>query len=472
MRKTKIICTLGPAVDSEEKICELMKNGMDCARLNFSHGSHDEQKERMDKVKRVRKALNLPVPIMLDTKGPEVRMCDFEGGFAVLEAGQYFTLDTNHELLGTSVRVAVTYEELPSVLRPGTRILVDDGKIALSVVDNKNNAVLCKVINGGIVSNHKSINVPGVNLPMPYISQKDYDDIIFGIEQNVDYISASFVRCKDDVLAIREILKKNGAESIQIISKIECTLGIENLDEIIAVSDGIMVARGDLGVEVSFEQVPSIQKDIISKCIKAGKIVITATQMLESMMDSLRPLRAEVSDIANAIYDGTTAIMLSGETAAGKHPIDAVRTMAQIAEYTEGTIDYKTSFLRDQCRLHPGIAETICIAACQAADYIDARAIIVVTRSGQTAEFLSDFRPNCPIIAITLRTQGLRQINLRWGVKPVAAIEHSSLEQLFDFAADAAVQTGLVETGDKVVIVAGSEIKINGLTDMIKVCEV
>ena len=338
MRKTKIICTLGPAVDSDERITQIINAGMDCARLNFSHGTHEEQEVRLNRVRRIAGELNRHIPILLDTKGPEIRLKDFEGGSVIVEKGSLFTFDTDKETPGTRERIGLTYDKLAKNVEVGTRILVDDGKIDLKVTAIKGSKVICKVVTGGKLSNHKSINIPNVEIPMPYLNDVDKSDLLFGIEHNVEYIAASFVRCADDLKKLRKFLKDNGGQDIKIISKIENGQGINNFDEILELSDGIMVARGDMGVEINFEKIPAIQKMMIEKCNREGKIVVTATQMLESMTENPRPTRAEVSDVANAIYDGTTVIMLSGESAAGRHPVEAVRTMANIAVNAENTL--------------------------------------------------------------------------------------------------------------------------------------
>ena len=368
MRKTKIICTMGPAVDDEAKLSKVILAGMDCARFNFSHGTHEEQKIRIDRVRKVSHELNIPVAILLDTKGPEIRLKDFENGSVVLEKGQTFTLDTDKETLGDNTRIGLTYDKLARNVSEGTSILIDDGKIAMKVIDIKGTSVICKVINGGNISNHKTINLPNHSIPMPYLSDADKSDILFGIEQNVNFIAASFVRTGDDVKKLRKFLKDNGGDHIQIISKIENGEGVSNLEEIIDLSDGIMVARGDLGVEIAFEKIPAIQKRMISLCNKKGKIVVTATQMLESMTQNPRPPRAEDSDVANAIYDGTTAIMLSGESAAGAYPIEAVKTMAKIAETAEASIDYYTAFPHDHTTMEPNVVNAVCASAYSAAD--------------------------------------------------------------------------------------------------------
>lgn len=456
MRKTKIVCTLGPAVDNDEKMRELMLAGMDCARLNFSHGTHEEQKVRMDRVKRIRAELGLNVPILLDTKGPEIRLRDFEEGFVTVEEGQIFTLFSDFNRMGTAEGIGLTFANLAKNVQEGTRILIDDGKVAMVVdhIDGKD--VVCRVVNGGRLSNHKSINVPNVMINMPYISETDRADIVFGIEQEVDYIAASFVRSADDIKILRDVLAANGGDDIKIISKIENRGGVKHLDEIIDVSDGVMVARGDLGVEIPFTELPAIQKEMISKCLKKGKLVITATQMLESMITNPRPTRAEVSDIANAIYDGTTAIMLSGESAAGAYPIESVHTMAEIAEETEKGINYEVRFKHHKLDVKPGFMNTISYAACSASFQIGAKAIISVSRSGRTIEALSHYHTDCPIIAEVIDDRALRQLNLAWNVRPVKAEEKFSMDELFASAIDSAKATGLVGDGDVAIITSSS----------------
>ncbi len=470
MRRTKIICTLGPAVDDDRMLREMMKRGMDCARLNFSHGTHEEQKVRIDRVKRIREEMGLPIPILLDTKGPEIRVASFVEGKVELKEGQTFTLDANREVQGDASRVSLTYPNLARYIRKDDRILIDDGKIAMAVQEVNGSQIVCTVLNGGMISNHKSINIPGVDIPMAYLNDVDKADIKFGIEQGVDFIAASFVRSVDDVRQLRHFLEDNDGEEIKIISKIENMQGVKHLEEIIDLSDGIMVARGDLGVEIPFKNLPAIQKNMIEKCYRAGKIVVTATQMLESMTKSPRPTRAEVSDVANAIYDGTSAIMLSGESAAGDYPCEAVQTMAEIAEAAESSINYKTDFVINECNLEKNIRDTICKAACDAADYMDAKAIVTVTRTGQTAAFISDFRPNCPIIAETVNERGLRQLNLAWGVVPVKAKEQPSIDKLLEYAKQRAMDTCLVHRGDYIIIVTGSDVNKSNVSDTIRIC--
>ena len=381
MRKTKIVCTLGPSTDNEDVLRQLMVEGMNVARCNFSHGVYEEHKKRMDMVKKIRKEVKKPVAILLDTKGPEVRVKQFKDGKVTLKEGQLFTL-TSEEAEGTSEKVSVTYSRLYEDLEVGMKVLIDDGLIEMRVEKVEQTNIVCRVINGGIVSNNKGINVPDVNLSMPYLSEKDREDILFGIAQDVDFIAASFVQCKDDILQLRRLLDKNGGEDIKIISKIENMQGVENIDEIIEVSDGIMIARGDMGVEIPYEEVPVIQKMIIKKVYQVGKQVITATQMLESMIKNPRPTRAEATDIANAVYDGTSAIMLSGETAAGAYPVEAVKTMVRIAERTEQDVDYRKRFFNHDRNANPDVTDAICHATCTTALDLSAKAIVTVTSEG------------------------------------------------------------------------------------------
>ena len=472
MRRTKIICTLGPAVDDEKMIRKLIQNGMDCARFNFSHGTHKEQAERIARVRGVSTELGVPVALLLDTKGPEIRLGDFATGSVILKEGQNFILDTDKEAYGDATHIGITYDKLAKSVVQGTRILIDDGKIALKVSQIKGTKVVCSVINGGKVSNHKSINVPNVSIPMPYLSPVDKEDILFGIEQKFDYIAASFVRCADDVRRLRKFLRDNGGEGMRIISKIENGEGVRNLDEIIVESDGIMVARGDLGVEIAFKKIPALQKVMINKCNEAGKIVVTATQMLESMTQNPRPTRAEVSDVANAIYDGTTAIMVSGESAAGDYPTEAVKTMAEIAETTEESLDYSRYFVRDHMKMEHTVANAVCASAYSAASYLDAEAIVVVTKSGRTARMLSDFKPTAPIIAVTMEEEGARLLKLAWGVKPVAAERMDTPEALFDYALKKAKETGLVHKGSIVIVVTSSDIENNNINDVMRICKI
>ena len=468
MRKTKIICTLGPATDDENVLRRLMLAGMNVARLNFSHGTHEEHKKRMDTVKRLREELDLPVSILLDTKGPEIRTGDFEGGRCEVRAGDFFTF-TTRELVGDSTICTITYKELANDVTEGSRILVDDGLIEMKVKSINEGDILCEVINGGPISNHKGINVPDVHLSMPYMSEKDRQDILFGIEQDVDFIAASFVRNARDVLEIRKLLDDNGGKEIDIISKIENNEGVNHIDDIIYVSDGIMVARGDMGVEMPTEEVPVVQKMIIHKVYNAGKRVITATQMLDSMMKHPRPTRAETTDVANAIYDGTSAIMLSGETAAGDYPVESVEMMVKIAERTEKDIDYRKRFHNYDRKANPNVTDATCHAACTMAMDLDASAIVVVTKSGMSARNVSKYRPICPIIAGTTSDKAYRKLNMSWGVTPYRLDEKDELFSLFVHAIEAAKSKGHIKTGDTVVSAAGMPLGVTGSTNMLRV---
>lgn len=470
MRKTKIICTLGPAVDSDERITQIINAGMDCARLNFSHGTHEEQEVRLNRVRRIAGELNRHIPILLDTKGPEIRLKDFEGGSVIVEKGSLFTFDTDKETPGTRERIGLTYDKLAKNVEVGTRILVDDGKIDLKVTAIKGSKVICKVVTGGKLSNHKSINIPNVEIPMPYLNDVDKSDLLFGIEHNVEYIAASFVRCADDLKKLRKFLKDNGGQDIKVISKIENGQGINNFDEILELSDGIMVARGDMGVEINFEKIPAIQKMMIEKCNREGKIVVTATQMLESMTENPRPTRAEVSDVANAIYDGTTVIMLSGESAAGRHPVEAVRTMANIAVNAENTINYYEKYVDSSVDMEPNLKNAICASAYNAAKYLDAKAIVVLTRSGATANILSRFHPECPVIAATISERGRNQLNLVWGITPVAAENLDSADKFVEYAVSKAVESRLVKRGDNIVVILASDLESDD--DTMRICTI
>lgn len=470
MRKTKIICTIGPASDSVERLRELMLAGMNVARFNFSHGTHEEQKVKLEKVRQAGRELGFPIATMLDTKGPEIRLRDFEGGKAELEAGQQFIL-TTEEIMGTALKASISYKNLKNDIQEGTTILIDDGLIEMIVEEIKEEEIVCRVVNGGFVSNHKGVNVPGAVLSMPYISEVDRSDILFGIEMGYELLAASFVRCKEDVLEIRHILEEHGSD-MKIIAKIENMQGIQNLEEILEVSDGIMVARGDMGVEIPMEEVPVLQKKMIQMANARGKYVITATQMLESMIKNPRPTRAEATDIANAIYDGTTAIMLSGESAAGKYPVEAVKTMAKIAEGAEKDIDYGSRMKRGTNEGEADITTAIAYATCTAARDLRAAAIITVTLSGFTAAAISRFKPQSPVIGCTIREKVCRQMNLLWGVSPLMIRQAGTTEELFADAVSEAKKAGYVKTGDVVVITAGVPLGTAGTTNMIHVVEV
>ena len=468
VRKTKIICTLGPASETEEVIRELMLAGMNVARLNFSHGSHKEQREKANLVKKVREELKLPVALLLDTKGPEIRTRDVEGGKVELKAGQTFVL-TTEEVLGNSGMISITYKDLVKDVVPGDAILIDDGLIELRVNQTTEKEIICTVKNGGFVSNKKGINVPGVSLNMPFISPKDYDDIIFGIEEGFDYIAASFTRSADDILEIRKILEEKNCQHIKIIAKIENMQGVENIDEIFRVADGIMIARGDMGVEIPLEEVPIIQKQLIRKGLEMGKPIITATQMLDSMMKNPRPTRAETTDVSNAIYQGTSAIMLSGETASGHYPVEALKTMVRIAMRTEADIDYDYRFKNRRMMANPDITNAVSHATCTTAADLQAAAIITVSKSGRTVGMVSKYRPGCRIIGCCMDEYVCRQLNLYWGVQPLLLKKEKQAEELFNHAVEAAEKAGLVSTGDLTVLTAGIPLGITGTTNLIKV---
>lgn len=470
MRKTKIICTIGPASESEERLKELMLAGMNVARFNFSHGTHEEQKVKLTRVIKVSNELGLPVATLLDTKGPEIRLKDFEGGKAMLEAGQQFTLTTD-EVMGTAEKASITYKNLKDDVKKGMTILIDDGKIEMTIEKITENDIVCRVINGGAVSNHKGINVPGAILSMPYISDVDRADITFCAQMGFDFLAASFARCKEDILEVRKILDEHKSKA-KIIAKIENMQGIDNLDEILEVSDGIMVARGDMGVEIPLEEVPVIQKTMIKKAVAMGKHVITATQMLESMINNPRPTRAETADVANAIYDGTTAIMLSGESAAGKYPLEAVKTMARIAERTEQDIDYSGRMKKVTQDMKGDITTAISHATCTTAADLNAAAIITVTMSGFTAGMVSRFKPGCTIIGCSVNPRVCRQLNLLWGVEPLLIEKKDTAGDLFEEATLQAQKAGLIKEGDVVVLTAGVPLGTTGTTNMLRVIEV
>lgn len=468
MRGTKIVCTIGPASESEEMLVQLVTAGMNVARLNFSHGNHEEHKIRIDTIKRVRQKLQRPIAIMLDTKGPEVRLGTFKNGTAEINAGDRFVL-TIEDVLGDNTRCTVTYKELPKEVSEGTRILIADGLIELRVVDKTETEVICQVINGGTLADRKNVNIPGATSKLPAITQKDISDLVFGIENDIDMVAASFIRKPTDVLEIRKILEENGGSFISIISKIENQEGVDNVDEILKVSDGLMVARGDLGVELPAEEIPLTQKMLIRKCNKAGKPVITATQMLDSMIRNPRPTRAEVTDIANSILDGTDAIMLSGETAAGKYPIDAVKTMAIIAERTERDLDYRLIEKRQEYKDGITVANAISHASCTTAYELGAAAIITPTQSGSTARMVSKFRPKAPIIAATFDERVRRKLCLSFGVHSVLIQGVDSTDDLIEQSVNQAIANEYVSSGDLVVITAGVPAGVAGTTNLIKV---
>ena len=468
MRKTKVICTLGPAVDSEETLRELILAGMNCARFNFSHGTHESHLATLVRLRRVRDELGAPVATMLDTKGPEIRIKSFAGGPVTLVKDQDFTL-TTEDVPGDEHQVSVTYENLHNELAPGCRVLVDDGLVELQVQKIEGRRILCTVDHGGVLSNNKSINIPDVHIQLPSLTEKDKEDLKFAVEQDYDFIAASFVRKASDVEDIRACLREYGGESIRIISKIENREGVENLDAIIAASDGIMVARGDLGVEIPAHEVPILQKKMIKATIRQGKPVITATQMLDSMIRNPRPTRAEVSDVANAVFDGTSCVMLSGETASGKYPIEALKTMVDTAVAAEEAIDYWGRFR--ESALLPGvssISDAITHSCCLTAMDLGASAILAATKTGYTAKVISRFRPGCPIIAVCQSEKTRRQLAISWGVHPLLTGEVDSTDRLFSMTVDVARKEGVVQPGETVVITAGVPIGKSGTTNLIK----
>ncbi len=467
IRKTKIVCTMGPNLFEKHLVGPLMEAGMNVARFNFSHGTYETHQSYYDEVCRLREELGLPVATMLDTKGPEIRVRTFREGKVTLIEGQTFIL-TTEDVEGDENRVSVTYRGLPDDVRPGGSILIDDGLIAMEVERVNGPDVVCRVLNGGVVSNNKGVNIPNVHLSMPFVSEKDEQDILFAIKNGYDYIAASFTRSAEDILQIRQILQKNGCDSINIIAKIENMEGVENIDEILRVVDGVMVARGDLGVEVPLEEVPSLQKQLIQRAIAAGKPVITATQMLESMIKNPRPTRAEATDVANAIYDGTSAIMLSGETAVGAYPVEAVKTMVRIALRAEADMDYIRRFSREGA-VSTDVTNAISHATVTSAHDLNASAIITVTKSGSTARILSRYRPACIIVGCTTSEKVWRQLALSWGVIPLMIGEESNTDDLFEHAVEAAVKNGLVRDGELTVLTAGVPLGISGTTNLMKV---
>ena len=460
---------MGPSTDKDDILEQLVKEGMDVARFNFSHGLHDEQKGRLEKLKALRKKYDRPIAALLDTKGPEIRLGCFKEEKVTLEEGQTFTF-TNKEIEGTKECVSITYKELYKDVKPGGHILIDDGLIDLEVEKIAGQDIVCKVINAGTVSNRKGVNVPGADLKMPFISKKDHDDLLFGIKEGFDFVAASFTRTADDVRQVRKILKENGGGDINIIAKIENQQGVDNIDEIIEEADGIMIARGDMGVEIPPEYVPVIQQKIIQKVYTAGKPVITATQMLDSMISHPRPTRAEATDVANAIYQGTSAIMLSGETAAGKYPVQALQMMIRIAEHMEENIDYNTIFKKTDRNENPDITNAIAHATCLTAIDLKAQAILAVTKSGSTAHMMSKHRPGCLIGGCTSSEKVLRQLNLSWGVFPMLIKEEYSSEILCLRAIEAAQKHKLVKEGDTIVFAGGVPLGIPGRTNLIRVC--
>lgn len=471
MRKTKIICTLGPSSKTEDIIRSMIISGMDVARINFSHGEYESHKEISDTVKKLREELGKHTAIMLDTKGPEIRICKFKNDKVTLKAGQRFTL-CSYETEGDENHVSITYENLYRDITPGTKILIDDGLIEMQVLTLDDREIVCTVINGGEISNNKGVNVPSVRLSLPFLSSKDKKDIAFAAKEGYDFIAASFAQHAEDIRMIKRELDKFNCRSIRIIAKIENAVGVANIDEIIAEADGIMIARGDMGVEIAIENIPIIQKQLIIKCVSAGKQVITATQMLESMRYNPRPTRAEVTDVANAIFDGTSAIMLSGETAAGSYPLEAVKTMARIATRTEADVDYKKRFSQVEISEYANVTNAISHACCTTAQDLKAAAIITVTKLGKTARMLSRFRPEIPIVACSPELSSCRHMNMSWGVYPILIPEMTGTDELLETAVNAALENKFIQSGDLVVITAGIPLGVSGTTNMLKVQEI
>ena len=467
MRKTKIICTLGPSTDKEGVLRDLIANGMNVARFNFSHGSHEEHLGRLEKLKALREELGKPVAALLDTKGPEIRLKDFKNGVENLVAGQTFTL-TTRDVEGTNEICSITYKDLPMDVEPNGTIMLDDGLIKLQIQTVNDTDIVCTVLNSGKIKNKKGVNVPGVHLSMPYMSQRDKDDIIFGIQQGYDFIAASFVRTAQDVYDIRNLLNQYDS-NIRIIAKIENREGVNNIDSILAAADAVMVARGDLGVEIDFTELPGIQKTIIERSFSFGKPIVTATQMLDSMIVNPRPTRAEISDVANAIYDGTSAIMLSGETAAGAYPVEALKTMSAIAERTEQEGFHLRGRTMD---FNPGkisVSDATAHAACLTARDVNAAAIVTVSESGTTARLLSKYRPQQPIIACVMREQVQRQLSLSWGITPLMMSLAHSTDELIEMSTALAKENGYLHNGELAVVTAGVPVGVSGTTNMIKI---
>ena len=467
MRKTKIICTLGPSTDKEGVLRDLIANGMNVARFNFSHGSHEEHLGRLEKLKALREELGKPVAALLDTKGPEIRLKDFKNGVENLVAGQTFTL-TTRDVEGTNEICSITYKDLPMDVEPNGTIMLDDGLIKLQIQTVNDTDIVCTVLNSGKIKNKKGVNVPGVHLSMPYMSQRDKDDIIFGIQQGYDFIAASFVRTAQDVYDIRNLLNQYDS-NIRIIAKIENREGVNNIDSILAAADAVMVARGDLGVEIDFTELPGIQKTIIERSFSFGKPIVTATQMLDSMIVNPRPTRAEISDVANAIYDGTSAIMLSGETAAGAYPVEALKTMSAIAERTEQEGFHLRSRTMDSNPGKISVSDATAHAACLTARDVNAAAIVTVSESGTTARLLSKYRPQQPIIACVMREQVQRQLSLSWGITPLMMSLAHSTDELIEMSTALAKENGYLHNGELAVVTAGVPVGVSGTTNMIKI---
>lgn len=467
MRRTKIICTIGPSSQNEETLTKMIEAGMNVARLNFSHGTHEEHQVKIDLIKAVRDKLNMPIPIMLDTKGPEFRIKTFKEGKVTLAEGAEFTF-TTEDIVGDETRVAVTYSQLAEEMEIGDTILVNNGLVIFRVKEIKGNDIVCDVESGGVLSDRKSMNFPGKVLKQDFLSEQDKADLLFGIKNDVDFVAASFVSNREDVAALRYFLDENGGGDIDIIAKIENRSGVEQIEAICEVADGVMVARGDLGVEIPFVEVPAVQKELISKCRLLGKRVITATEMLESMIQNPRPTRAEISDVANAVYDGTSAVMLSGESAAGKYPVEAVKNMSEIAEYTEQKINYKKRFRKTEFEIHSNI-DAVSHATCSMAVDINAKCIVVSSITGQTARLVSRFRSPAPIIGMTTTEKVWRKLNMSWGVQPVMSDQFDSIDVIFYSAMKTAKSLLGLEPGDNVVLTGGKINGISGTTNTIRV---
>lgn len=470
MPKTKIVCTLGPATDKQEVLEQLVEKGMNVARFNFSHGTHEIQKKRLDQFRKIQKTCSRPIASLLDTKGPEIRLGNFTNDKVCLKKGQTFILSVE-EVMGDETMCSISYSKLPEEVEIGTIIRINDGLVEMCVEEIHETSIVCRVANDSVLSNFKGVNIPDIHLNIPYLSEQDKKDLIFGINHNFDFVAASFVRSKEDVEALREFLHENGGDGISIIAKIENREGVQNIDEIIKVSDGIMIARGDMGVELPEEEVPILQKMIIKKVYRAGKQVITATQMLESMIHNPKPTRAEVADVANAIYDGTSAIMLSGETAAGKYPVEAVETMVKIAEKIESNVDYQKQFFSQGRQEDPDITDAVCHATCTTAYDLFASAIIAVTKTGRAAKMISRHRPACPILGGTTSRRVWRQLSLSWGVEPLFLEEKDDVLELFCHAVEKGKEKKKIKEGDLVVITSGVPLGKSGTTNMMKVIQ-
>ena len=469
MQKTKMIFTIGPSSDNEEILTEFIKIGMNVARLNFSHGTHETHKDKIELIKKIRTNLNTPTAIMLDIKAPKIRTHNFINDGVELEAGQNFTFICDKEILGDNKSCSITYEELYKDVNIGGTILVDDGLLSFEIIDIQDKNIICRLLNDGIIKNHKGVNVPNVSINLPSVTEKDKDDLIFGCKMEVDFIAASFVRKASDVLEIRDLLNSNNGKNIQIIAKIESQEGVNNIDPILSVADGIMVARGDMGVEIPIERVPIIQKNIIKKCNEAGKIVITATQMLDSIIRNSLPTRAEACDICNAIFDGTDAIMLSGESASGLYPIEAARTMSKIAKETEAHLDYNYLNQRLKEPAMYDFAEAISYSTCRTSNVLNAKAIVAATNSGSTAKLVSKYKPKCPIIAITPHSDVMRGLSLNFGVLPVLCQQFATTDDILTEAKTVVKSLNIAQEGDDIIVAAGMPTNYTGGTNMLKI---